>query len=118
MFARPAAEGFAAFAATVDGVGEANLQDGFLRLLRRFLDAQWERVEIQYRISLVHQTTGRNVSVAKNHVTARVPGGVIPTEADEMEPVSVPVVIPIHDFHLAEVDAFAANIDIRRRLIE
>ena len=47
VFARPTAKRFAAFAATVDGIGITDLQDGFVGLLRSFLDAQWEGVEIQ-----------------------------------------------------------------------
>ena len=64
MFACPTAKRLTAFAVTVDGVGEAGLQNGLLGLLWRFLDAQRERMEIQDRISVMHQAASRNVAVA------------------------------------------------------
>ena len=88
------------------------MKDGFLGFLGGFLDAQGKRVEIQDGIFLVHQATGRNVAVAKDHVTARMLGGVISNEADKAKPVGVAVIVPIHDFHLPEVDAFTTKIDI------
>src|SRR5207245_2964300 len=117
VLAAPAAKRFSALAAAINSVREANLQDGFLGLLRSFLDAQWKGVEIQDGISIVHQPTGRNMAVAKDHVAAGVPGRVIANEADQMKPVGVAVIVPIHDFHLPEVDAFTASIDVRCRLV-
>src|SRR5215467_3330534 len=98
MLARPAAKRFAAFAAAIDCIGEANLQARFLWLFGSFLDAQWERVKIQERISIVNQPAGRNVTVAKNHVMPRMLRRVISNETDETEPVGVAMIVPIHDF--------------------
>src|SRR5262245_27663689 len=117
MLAGPTAKRFAAFATAIDRVGETNLQDSFLRLLRSFLYAQGERMEVQDRISFVHQSAGRNVSVAKDHMTAGVLRRVIANEADKTEPVGVAMIVAIHDFDLAKMNPFAANIDIGRCLV-
>jgi hypothetical protein len=55
MLTGPSAKRFSAFAAAINRVREANLQNGLLWLLRSFLDAQRKRVEIEDGISVVHQ---------------------------------------------------------------
>src|ERR1041385_5523477 len=101
--AHPTAERFAAFASTVDRVSEAGLENSFLGFLRGFLDAQRERVKIQDWIPVMHQSAGRNVAVAKDHMTARMLRRIIPNKADETEPIRVAMIVAIHDLHLPEM---------------
>jgi len=73
VVASPAAKRFAALALAVEAVGKPELQNRLHWFLRRFHDAQWKRVEIQQRISIVHETPASgDVAVANDHVPAGV----------------------------------------------
>src|SRR5262245_25975150 len=117
MLAAPTTEGFATLAPAIDCVGETNLQYGVLWLFWSFFDAQRKRVEIEDGISAMHQAAGRNMTVTKDHMTAGVACGVIPNDVEETEPVSIAVIVSIHNFDLVKVNPFTANIDIGGRLI-
>src|SRR6185436_11662700 len=65
----------------------------------------------------MHQSTAWNVAIAKHHMTPGMLGRVFSNPADETKPVGVAVIVSIHDFHLSEVNAFTANIDVGCSLV-
>lgn len=117
VVAVPAAEGGSAFAAIVNAIAEAELEDGFLRFVRSFLYAKGEGVEIENWIAVVHEAAAGDVPIAKDHVAPGVFGGVIANAGDESEPMGVSRIIAVHDFDLAEVDRLATEVDVGSGLV-
>src|SRR5271168_3479649 len=84
MLTLPAAECDPTLAVSINTVGKSQFQNGFLWPVRNLHDTQRECVEIQYWPALMHQSAGRNMSIAQNHVPAGVSGSVLPDSAQQV----------------------------------
>ena len=74
-------------------------------------------MEIQEGVSVANEAAGGNVAVAEHHVAAGVLGGVVADQGEQVFPVGIVEIVSVHDFDLAEVDAFAADVNVGGSLI-
>src|SRR4051812_45702090 len=70
MITSPATGGDAPFAATIEPIGKAQLEDGFFRLIRYFFDPERKSVKIKQETVASHQSASRNMRIAKQDMTA------------------------------------------------
>src|SRR5207244_13245958 len=76
-----------------------------------------EPIELLMRVAVVHQASSRSVAVAQHHMAPRVVGGIAPSQADQTCPLSIVVIVFVHDLYLPEVDRFTTDVNVSRRLI-
>ena len=111
LVAGPAAGGDAAFAAAINAVGESDFQDGMLRLVGEFHDAERKGMEIHEEPAVADEAAAGDVRIEQDQVASGVAGGMGTDEVEHLGVVIEVTVVVVHQLGLTEVDGFTASID-------
>ena len=115
VFALPAAVRSSSLAAEENAVKITNLEDRLLRMAGNLLDSQWKCMKVEQELAVAHQAAARHVRIAEHHAAARMLLGIGANQSKDASIVRKVLIVFIHDFHLAPVNALEAQIDIRHR---